>query len=64
MGIKESTVDAIVQDGVIFVELEAILDVARISAERFKMEGQALAASAMDLFVESISSVFERIFTT
>lgn len=64
MGIKESTVDAIVQDGVIFVELEAILDVARISAERFKMECQALAASAMDLFVESISSVFERIFTT
>lgn len=54
-------IDIIVEGDVVFVELEAVLDVARLSAERFTLEGNLLAASTMSTFVDALSLEFQRL---
>lgn len=59
--VAEAMIDIIVEGDVVFVELEAVLDVARLSAERFTLEGNLLAASTMSTFVDALSLEFQRL---
>lgn len=59
--VAEATIDLIIEGDVVFVELQAVLDVARLSAERFTLEGNLLAASTMSTFVDALSLEFQRL---